>query len=253
MKYLIPFSYMIKTRYPSLFYKTAFILVYFLPIFLVCGYYHADVAGLIIALIGINCLYEEGYLDNDLITSRYEKTPTLRLKREEKLYFEKKYLLLKAVRIAVFLITVVFLMGKDINSAKTLLLGGAALTLSYAFHNTIRSEWNILTFSALVVLKYLVPILCCQLEGREIEKAFTAVFTVICIPRIFEYSLKYSRKYKKLLDRKEIMRFLYYFLLLCITAVWFLTKKEQGPMMVLVVYYFIFRTIDVLRSVRRRR
>ncbi len=251
MRYLIPFSYMIKTRYSTFFYKIAFVLVYFLPIIIVCRFFYADLLSVAVSLIGINCLYEEGYLDNDLITSKYEINPTVRLQEKERQYFEKNYIILKAGRISLFLIIVLVYTITDINSAKIMLTGGVALIISYALHNTIRSRKNIITFTFLVTLKYLLPVLCGRMEVSEIQSAFSALFFVICIPRIFEYSLKYTEKYRSLLNKKKIMRIIYYLFIVFLTGIKFLLTKKVEPIFLLSIYYFIFRVIDIIRTVRR--
>src|SRR5690554_3762771 len=86
---IVPFLFFAKTRLNSTFQKVSCIFVYFLPVFYIFLHFSAfdfSVSNLMLMVISItfiNYIYENGYIVNDVILTKSEANPTLRLSNDE--------------------------------------------------------------------------------------------------------------------------------------------------------------------------
>lgn len=252
MKYLIPFSYMLKTRYKTLAYKLAFALVYFIPLYIVTIFFQADLLLLNLVIIGTNCIYEIGYIDNDLITSTYEEKPTERLTTAESKEIWRKYLLLIAARQCIFFLIAGLLIWKNSISGLFFIFGGMSILIAYAFHNTVRSKWNVLTFFALVISKYFSVILV-VLRGTEAFWACTAIFFAICLPRTIEFAAKLNIIKYDLFNKNELFRCVYYTAFLMISGLFTCYLQRINVVALIAIYYWVFRVLSFIMQYQKEK
>lgn len=241
MRYLVPFSYMFTTRYKTLAYKIAFIIVYLFPLIIIAWIYKADIRLFLASVVGVNCIYENGYIDNDLITIGWEEKPTVRVSYIKQERLKRNYLLMISFREMGYLLSVLAVYNICPARFSVYLLSGALLVVVYSIHNTIRSVWNTVTFSFLVLLKYAIPIICFSDKISEIFLGPLSVTVLICIPRIFEYALKYWRKGKRYIDKLERNRFIYYLIMTFLAVFLYRFNVKSYPFLALSVYYLMFR------------
>ena len=241
MRYLVPFSYMFTTRYKTLAYKIAFMIVYLCPLIIIAWINKADIRLFLASVIGVNCIYENGYIDNDLITIDWEEKPTVRVNHSKQERLKRNYLLMKSFRDMGYLLSVLAVYIICPARLSVFLLSGTVLVVVYSIHNTIRSIWNTVTFSFLVLLKYAIPIICMLDKMLEIFLGLLSVIVLICIPRIFEYALKYGNHGKQYMDQLERNRFIYYLIMSFLAIFLYNLNIKSFPFLVLSDYYLIFR------------
>ena len=241
--YCIPFCYMLKTRYKTVFYKMGFCIIYLIPILLGLFFYEKNTTILILSIMGINLLYEIGYLDNDIITSHYEKSPTKRLPDPTLKWISRHILILTALRLALFIFIGIYIVGFSILRGKLYFINGAFLILIYALHNTIRSKWNIVTFIFLLVSKYFSPLIIGFKHPIDAVLIFICIFLVICIPRIFEYASKISLIKKEYFLYPEKIRLIYEGIVLSFSSLCSFALNKINYLLLLSIYYFSFRLL----------
>lgn len=244
MWYTIPFTYMLQTRYKTAAYKIALILVYFLPVFLVCFTAEMNFLLLITSILGTNCLYENGYIDNDLITTQYEAKPTLRVDSVQQESFKSLYIIMKSSRYSLYLFSGMVIWYLEKEKLPFYLSLGGLLILAYGIHNSYRSKINIISFSLLVLLKYLIPTLIGICNITDSFWGIWAIILNICIPRIIEYAMKYfNPRYQSNIEKK---RFIYYIFLTFISTVIFYFSHQSMVLLILSIYYLVFRGIGYI-------
>lgn len=240
MIYLFPFIYTLHSRYKTLPYKIAFLIVYIIPL-LICGtYFGSDIRLFLLSILGLSILYELGYIHNDIFTVKKEKQPTQRISAETLQSIEDNYVLIADFHIIEYLVIATVYYTNFPKYLCSYLFGGIFITAAYSAHNSIRSRWNILTFLILVILKYFVPLSCFIRENHMLFEAFVSVAILICLPRSIEYAGK-SLNCEWLLSKTAFLRFVYYTLMLGTGGLYAIIEKKQSLFFLLSLYYWLFR------------
>ncbi len=250
----IPFNYSLVTRLSPLQDRVSWALIQHLPIlYLVAvGGQIADLpvrcAVAVIAMICMQTFYEMGYIQNDVLTTRSEAAPTLRLPASLLEFGVNKFASIIVVRLiigsALFVafLTLAWLSGAAVNTG---LFVAVLLTTMMAFHlhNSTRSRWNVATYFLLACGRYgAVPVLLAP-EGQV---AIYALISVLMVPlvRTLEHACK--PKYglatlSRIMIPFEKSRVIYY---LAVSAIYFAVAPSTLQFVLpgfVLVYLLIYR------------
>ncbi len=198
---ILPFFYTVRSRYDNFSNFLSWLISF--PIFYIMIFNMmestAPVINMLIYFLCINLVYEIGYIYNDKVTTKKEKSPTIRCSF---LFTDENYelvIILKAV--LAFSISVYFF---EIRFTFGLFL----LLLSFLLHNEVRSNYNILTYCLLFSIKTLLPVLF------FVNNYFLICFLmlVVVFPRVIEHTSRNRYNIKSiqnLLIDRDLFRILY--------------------------------------------
>lgn len=194
------------------------------------------------------CIYELGYLENDAFTIGQESNPTLRINPEEIGFVKTGFYKITSIRFLVFL-SITYLLWRFYGDHFSLdyyfaMIG--ATRLVFYFHNQVRSRWNILSYFALALGKYLF--LALILFRLEFPLLLLILILAFPVPRTLEHAckVKYGLKWIKRLVREfDLFRVRYYGIMVLICGLLFLQSPEGEMGLALSVfgYFFLFRVL----------
>ncbi len=248
MKYLIPFTYLFDTRQRDIIHKISFLLVCYLPSLLFIYFQTAIEINILvtytIGFISVYCIYEIGYLFNDIITIKFENNPTIRW-NNDKLKIIEKYLpliVLSKVSLLLFFTAFVYHSCNYSNFAIYCICLGI-LALFFGLHNVCRCRFNILTMFIIVSMRYLtLPVLI--LEKISIKDFLFLIF-LIPVCRTIEYASKEKyRLFNKYWNNEMKIRFYYYIFLLLIISILFVFKYMDLYAIIMTVFFVLLRTFN---------
>ena len=226
--YLIPFSYGWATRAQTVLDRLSFFIIWIIPVWFVCGMPVSlrFAAG----VIAEYSLYEIGYLFNDYFTAKKELSPNHRLPRGKREKIGKHLIQITAARITIVILSLIYLKAQFFAAA--LAFTGVAFSL----HNSIRSNWNILTYFLLCLSKYLaLPALF--VPGLLGEACLVLVLSFV-LPRTIEHASKpkYRVPFLKTLEPHSF-RAVYSFLLASAAAVF----APSSLLFFVALWYYVYR------------
>jgi len=256
-KYCIPFYYLVLSRLKSKIDRVSWIIIFIVPTFLL-GLFFTDMSFykytlvFILANLVFYSLYEIGYMENDIQTTKKEKNPTIRINNSEYIYLNQNYSrVIKIKYIIVFILVV--LLALIVEDIKRLELFIGVLIVSRLFfylHNFFRSRLNILTFFVLAITKY-VMILFLVVPSDKL--AFSIVMAIIIFPllRTIEHASRnkyHLSTYATLIGNHDLFRLKYYLTILVITILlyYFFHIESLFIIIILLVYFFLFRFFSYL-------
>lgn len=251
MKYLIPYIYATSTRAKTLFYKVSIILFVFIPSYIVTFYLGVkqDFFNIkyLLAFTMMYCVYEIGYIYNDIYTTKYEDTPTYRLTNIEQKKIEKLYILLISFRVIYICIFAWILKSLKAMNLSIFLSSLVLLYLFYSFHNYFRGNWNMITMFLIVSLKYIsVPLLFIE----KSKWGIMIIVLVLLVPflRMIEYGNKLSYKLFKL-KNYDIFRIIYYGILTIFSTLLYY-KSNMFKVFVIISMYFLLMRIGTFMIIK---
>lgn len=261
-KFYLPFYYLFYSRLKTKIDMISWAIIWIVPQFFIV-YNFTDINLGILILVFLlsqtifNTLYEIGYIENDISTTKNEKKPTLRLDTKSSNYIANNYF--KIIYFRYFLVTsllgLLFLLNNYFKLSLNIEYFIALLVVTRLFfywHNSVRSRINLLTFSMLAVTKYLFPII---LLIKEEELLFVSLvsITFFAILRIIEHSThkRYNLfAYAKFIGNHDRFRIFYYlFFLLFFTTLYFLNIllfSDFKLIAILLVYFLLYRVFSYL-------
>ncbi|MEX1033243.1 MAG: hypothetical protein WDZ30_07765 [Cellvibrionaceae bacterium] len=119
----------------------------------------------VLSFIAWQSTYEIGYIVNDMLTTKSEQSPTLRLSQGERDYFEENFSRIVFGKILVTLLALAGVLYLDSMANTTLhvelfVIATLGALLAFWIHNKVRSRANIITYLFLSSFKYLsIPLL----------------------------------------------------------------------------------------------
>ena len=256
-KFYISFYYLIHTRLRTNIDLLSWQIIFIIPQFTITYFYlniRSDIFVLIffITQLAFHTLYEIGYIENDNLTTKNEKKPTLRLNRKGSAFIKKNYSKVIYVKYLIVLLLVGLLYCINTFAAYRLNIFSfiSLLVLNRIFfflHNNIRSRLNILTFFVLSITKFIFPlVLFIDFETL----LYPILLSVIIFPllRSIEISTLKRHDFKffsKIIGDIDRFRILFYLIasLLFITL-WFfsfLGIKNFSVSIFILVYFLLFR------------
>lgn len=228
--YLIPFSYGWATRAKTTLDRLSFFIIWIIPVWFVCGAPFS--LRFVVGVIAEYSLYEIGYLFNDYFTVKKEPDPNLRLPWEKREKIGKHLIPIIAARIAVVILSLIYLKAQFFTAAL------AFIGVAFALHNSIRSNWNILTYFLLCFGKYLaLPALF--VPGMLGEACLVLVLSFV-LPRTIEHASKpkYRVSFLKSLEPHKF-RAVYALLLASAAAVF----APSSLLFFVALWYYVYRVL----------
>lgn len=256
--YYLTFFYLISSRLKTKYELISWQVIFFIPQILI-SYYYLDVRSdlfihlFLISQVIFYSLYETGYIENDIITTKKEKNPTIRLNKKENKFIIKNYWKLINLRFLVTLIFLIVLFWLDSFSAYRLNLINFIILLIltkiiFYIHNSIRNKLTIFTFFLLSILKYTFPLV---LFINDKEIFFPLLLTFIAFPLLRTIEVASLKRYnlKKLsiiatnIDKFRILYYSFLFIMVLILKMLSLLNNYNFNIAITVVTYFLFYRI----------
>lgn len=253
--YYLPFFYLISSRLKTKYELISWQVIFFIPQLLISYYYLNVRSDLFIHLFLISqiifySLYETGYIENDVITTKKEKNPTIRLDKKENKFIIKNYSKLINLRFLVTLFFLLVIIWLDSFSAYRLNLMNFIILLIltkiiFYIHNSIRNRLTIITFFLLSILKYTFPLV---LFINEKEIFFPLLLTFITFPLLRTIEVASLKRYnlKKLsiistnIDKFRILYYSFLFMMVLILKMLLLLNNDNFNLAMTIVSYFLF-------------
>ncbi len=265
--FFLPFVYLLHTRLKTKFELISWQIIFFVPQ-LVITYYYLDIRSnifihlFLISQLIFYSIYETGYIQNDIVTTKKEKKPTIRLNKKNFIFVAKNYFKLTYFRyfIALFFLSVLYWLDTFTSYNLKLLNFVLVLTLTkiiFYIHNSIRNRFTIVTYFLLSILKYSFPIILFINFDKLI---FPLIITIMIFPvlRVIEVTTLNRYKYKsfkKLIGNIDKFRISYYFLcfvLILILKLFFELSDLNLYLSITIVLYFLFFRISCFYLVKHK-
>lgn len=236
----IPPVYTLKSRILTKSERISWLIIF--PIFLtfVTLVMNGSIIDLLLHFFAVMSFYEIGYLFNDFITTQKEENPTLRAGGYESSFY-KNFKFHVVIRL---LFGLIISGGYFLQDNYGLFLIQIAILITYYFHNTLRSRWNIFSYFFLVTERYLGVVFF-------IEPTISLLTVLFCFPvcRTLEHACK--KKYgliwlKNIINDTDLFRVKYYLVLLLVSFFLFIFDLSPIVYVYLVLYFFVFRTLAYL-------
>ena len=256
-RFYIPFSYLIHSRLKKTFDLLSWQIIFILPQFAITYFYLYIRSDLFVVIFFVtqiifHTLYEIGYLENDILTTKKEKKPTIRISKISRNYIKNNYSKIINFRYLVVFCFLGILYWLDSFSAYRLnILTFIALLflnrLVFFIHNNIRNRLNILTFFILSVTKFIFPIV---LFIRPETMLYPILMVIIIFPllrtiEIITLKRHNFKKFAKIINDVDRFRIFYYSLnsLLFITFWYFslISTKNFSVTIFVLAYFLLFR------------
>lgn len=247
----IPYFYFVKTRLRSNIQRVSWFFVYFLPTFFLFFYLSDFVFSLnnillyFVSSLLINYIYENGYIQNDVVLTQKEDKPTLRLSPEVMEWSRRNvfYIFLTRFGIAaLMLIFVYFLQGHGF-SFYLYLVACLSLQIIYFIYNSVRSLLNLFLILPLSYLRFFGFVLPLVTDKIAIE-FIAASLLIYPISKTLEFtkSKKYNLKFfPKLINDIDFFRVKYYLTVSVILFLFSFFCSWSYIYLIICVYFFVFR------------
>lgn len=228
--YMIPFAYGWKTRAQTALDKLSFFILWILPVWFVCGMPLS--LRFIVGAIAEYALYEIGYIFNDFFTTKRERKPNHRLPESQRKEIEKQLIPMIAVRVTVVVLSLLYLRSQYFTAAL------AYVGVAFALHNTVRCNWNILTYFLLCLGKYMA--LPALFVPDRLSEACLALLLTFVIPRTIEHAAK-PKYYVPFLKRfpRHQFRAVYGLVVAFFAAVY----APSSLLFYVALWYFVYRVL----------
>jgi len=261
-KFYLPFYYLFYSRLKSKIDLISWIIIFIIPQFFIT-YMYVDLGLEVFVLLFLlsqiifNTLYEIGYIENDISTTKNEKNPTLRLDGESNTYIKNNYLRIIYFRYFSVLLSVGLLYWVDsyfdfgLNIVSFFILLAINRVFFY-WHNSVRNRWNLLTFTILAITKYTFPIVL-FIDSDKLLYLGLLFIIIFPILRIIEHSThkRYSFvKYAELIGNHDKFRIVYYafFSILTFSFFFFSALSTENFVVVIsvLIYFLLYRIFSYL-------
>lgn len=264
MKFILPFHYLFVSRLRPLKDKISWFLIFPVPVILLVVFSNnsSNTIGLVVVtflgLFAAQSLYEIGYLVNDVLTVRNEKSPTIRLSSDEQLFVIERFNAIVSARIILFIITAycIYLYGKyvDIMTQSLIFLAMMAITqIAFLFHNYNRNRLNVLSYFILSTGRYTsAPLLL----ANDSNVLILAITTILMMPllRTIEHACKPKYNFKLLRNVVvpfEKFRVLYYILITALSVIYCVYCNDKSMYIVGIFSYYTVYRLSVYIAIRK--
>ncbi len=247
---LSPFAYFFTTRLKGVIHKISWICIYFISISILYIYFNPQdsilhsLFVLLIVFCIIDMIYSNGYIQNDVITTKKEINPTLRLDTLLLTKMRQNFISIMFGRTLIILI--LFWILYTIDYAHMLSFAFLMLTLQflYIIYNSQRNIINLLLIPFLSFLRFfamLLPIIYNDFY------TLTALFTLYPLPKFLEFSTQ--KRYKtaaftsKVISNFDIFRVIYYVCYTIFCAILYTYGVLDCIFLMLSIYFLLFRLV----------
>ena len=201
---------------------------------------------LIIYTISFFYLYEFGYIQNDLISTKKEKNPTERLSPSQKKYASENYNLIKYCRILIFIISALIILFLDPTQNTIIAISISFICfILFQIYNNWRSHYNAFLYFWLVACRFIPFIFIINNNSSQL------ILHTILILLIYPLEIGIERfsmpKYRYPIisqvipseKSKNIFRFIYYFVITTILIFTIGFNYTIFPFFLFLIYRFI--------------
>lgn len=263
---LIPYWYFLKTRLNGFYPKVSWFFVYFVP----SGFLYfqfadikamSDWAILIVSILLLNYIYENGYIENDIKTIRKEKKPTLRLSVESIRIIDHnlRTIFIARVIITFFLLALYFVLAAHSSSLlrpADLVLLLILLQLLYLWYNRVRNITNLFLVIPLSLIRFFGMVI------PFVPIAYVAVFLIISsflypVSKFLEFTKRERFNLlwgQRMIGNVDKFRVTYYLLLALLLVG--IMQFFPGPYIIMglkmAIYYFLYRMLGLLAIGNRK-
>jgi hypothetical protein len=253
---IFPYLYFLKTRLKGKIQRVSWFLVYFVPnIFLYLYFTNFEfsfnnLSIMILSLILINYIYDNGYIQNDVILTKNEKNPTIRLDIQILENVKKnisKIFILRFI-ISILIIYFLYFLIEDIQKFILLLVISISLQILYLIYNSVRSVLNlylILPLSYIRFYGFIVPFV-----NYENLLEFIILTTFIYpFSKFLEFTKQPRYGYvflSNLVGDVDRFRIKYYSAISVFFLIIFIFFSIDYIYLILVIYYLMFRLMAYL-------
>jgi hypothetical protein len=198
----------------------------------------------------INYVYENGYIQNDVLLTKKEKNPTLRLVTEVLNNIRKNInkILISRFIVLIFIMYILSFLIEDSKSYYTLLFIIFFLQLLYLIYNSVRSVLNlylILPLSYIRFYGFIVPFV----EYENLLEFIIATIFIYPLSKFLEFTKQPRYGYKfisGIIGNVDIFRVIYYLIILILFFLFYIIFKINFIYVLIILYYFIFRFLSYL-------
>lgn len=254
-KFYIPLLYTLNTRYIgilgflSFFITSVFPSILYFHIFITDENINQSGISFLCSYLIINSIYEIGYVINDVYSLRKEKSPTLRLSKQELEFSENN--ILRIINIRLLFIILLYAILICLDTARPLFYISCLLLMSiYLVHNNINSRYRFLSNSLLVTFRFLAPFLIFPLQMNA--ESFISLFITLPLLKTATYLFKKNfNRSERFLDNFQLI---YYFVLSFVFALcsFVLDDKKIQVSFICSLALFLYRcSVSLLKKTRR--
>jgi hypothetical protein len=256
----LPYAYFMKTRLIGYYQRISWIFVYFIPLIFLYSRIVSlenvyDYLVLILGMIIVNYVYDNGYLQNDIKTIKKESKPTLRLSQEEISRIDNRFgtILLMRLVILILLLSAYWLCTRSASGnvdPYILLYVSVLLQVLYLIYNGIRNIGNLFLIIPLSFIRFfgfMLPVIPLAGLGWFI----TGATLLYPLSKFMEFSQKAN--YAQVVPQIKAFnvdkfRVLYYLVLTIILGLGILEFSSPYLIMFfeLSIYFLIYRFLGIL-------
>ena len=256
MNYLVPGGYFFASRAKNIEKKIAFLIVYILPILYLCAYFGRTnnyfAINFLLAYFCVMSLYEIGYIFNDVITTKHEEYPNIRLSvsQHQKITDNYKKLCWRKLIIACICLALVYFFEAPYFFQFFFAL--IIMMIFFFIHNKIRSRLNIITYFFLCNFKY-ITFLSLFISMKDIVMPISIVNFCFVIIRTFEHSqkLKYNLRIDEWIKIDiGLQRVIYSGFILILATALFIANFKFVPFVIVALWLFTYRVIAYILNKR---
>lgn len=260
-KYYLPIFWIFSVRYNgkiNIINSVSFFMIDVFPTVYIAlalkGVDAVNIFNLMVSIFVMFCFYEIGYIFNELITTTFEKQPTLRIPEKNRIIMLKHIENMVTLRLVIGVIISDYLIECNPNNIKLFISMILILLISYSLHNYYRNWINLLTMGIEVTLKYMMPIsLILPLELYT--QAILMIIVSVTLLRVIEYGVK-KKIIKHRIRNVDGFRIRYYMvsviLVFLIGNYYSLAIKLVGLLSIFLIYRIVAFLIMKSKSKIRR-
>ncbi|OCL87034.1 hypothetical protein AAX26_01342 [Aliarcobacter thereius] len=250
---IVPYLYFLKTRLKGKIQRVSWFLVYFVPNILLYLYFtdfefsFNNLSIMIISLILINYIYDNGYIQNDVILTKKEKNPTIRLDIQilENVRLNISKIFIFRFVISILILYILYFLIEDIQKFMLLLAISTSLQILYLIYNSVRSVLNlylILPLSYIRFYGFIVPFV-----NYENLLEFIILTTFIYpFSKFLEFTKQLRYKYaflSKMVGNIDLFRIKYYLISTVLFLLAYVLFEIEVVYLVIIIYYLFFRLL----------
>lgn len=259
----LPGLYFVETRLKGLTQKISWVIIYLIPIFMFYIWNIARVSAssfiaLVLAIILVNLIYENGYIQNDVWTTRRESKPTSRLSEVDSDFIYKHSFLIFSIRLLLFvaLATALF-MSVEFEYFIQFVFGITLLQGIFYTYNLFRSRVNLYLILPLSYLRFYLPLFII-VSLNENFYFLLSLFLLYPVPKFLEFCKqpRYGMHLiSKIVGNIDRFRVFYYLLLTVVSAVlfYFSNVPHFDFLLFISIFYFLYRLFGYLLIKRSAR
>ncbi len=251
---IFPYLYFLRTRLKGKIQRLSWIFIYFIPnIFLYLyvtdfEFSFNNLSIMILSLILINYIYDNGYIQNDVILTKKEKNPTLRIDGKLLEDLRKNIIKIFIFRffIAAFILFYLFLFIDDAMNFLTFLSISILLQFLYLIYNSTRTVLNlylILPLSYFRFYGFIIPFV----SQKDLVGFIFLTILIYPLSKFLEFTKQPRYKYEyisKMVANVDVFRVKYYLIVFIIFLLLYNFFYINLVYVFIVFYYLVFRILS---------